>query len=221
MSPYLKKLYQIFDRHRNHEDAPYMKKYMRDQFVFFGLKKPIRAQLMKDFFKENPPPLFPELEKIVLECWQLPERELQYVAVELLKKQHKLWQPEIIRLFELLITNKSWWDSVDLISGELVAPYFKKFPDQIRPITEGWMQSGNTWLQRVCLIFQLLYKAKTDTALLFDYIERLKESDEFFIQKAIGWALRHYAYTNAALVKDFVDKTPLKPLSQREALKHF
>jgi 3-methyladenine DNA glycosylase AlkD len=135
-------------------------------------------------------------------------------------KTHKNWPKEIIQTFEKMLVNKSWWDSVDFINSELLGRYFKKYPEKIRPVTEGWMASNHIWLQRSCLIFQLNYKKQTDTGLLSEYILRLNDSNEFFIQKAIGWALRQYARTDAAWVKDFVEKTPLKPLSKREALKH-
>ena len=79
---------------------------------------------------------------------------------------------------------------------------------------------GNIWLQRVSLIFQLTYKDKTDAELLFDYVKRLAESKEFFLQKAVGWALRQYGKTNPAVVKKFVENTPLSPLTRREALKN-
>ena len=82
------------------------------------------------------------------------------------------------------------------------------------------MNSENMWLQRVCLIFQLSYRKETDTELMFGYMRQLTHSKEFFIQKAIGWALRQYARTDADAVRNFVENTPMSPLSKREALKH-
>jgi len=124
-----------------------------------------------------------------------------------------------IELFELMITNKSWWDTVDLITTNLVGNYFKLFPEQIIPITKIWIESDNIWLQRTCLIFQLKYKEEIDTDLLTDYILQLKDTKEFFINKAIGWILREYTRTNPEWVIDFVNKYELSNLSKREALK--
>jgi 3-methyladenine DNA glycosylase AlkD len=139
---------------------------------------------------------------------------------ELLEKYKKMWAEDMIELFEKLIVTKSWWDSVDYMSSALVSVYFKKYPQQIKPVTESWMASGNMWLQRVSLIFQLTYRKETDTELMFHYMRQLTHSKEFFIQKAIGWALRQHAKTDADLVKQFVENTKLAPLSKREALKH-
>ena len=124
-----------------------------------------------------------------------------------------------IELFELMITNKSWWDTVDLIATNLVGAYFKLFPEQIIPVTKKWMNSDNMWLQRTCLIFQLKYKEEIDTDLLTDYILQLKDTKEFFINKAIGWILREYTRKNPEWVIDFVNKYELSNLSKREALK--
>ena len=118
-----------------------------------------------------------------------------------------------------MIITKSWWDTVDRIASRLVGFYFREHKELIEPYTEKWMYYGNMWLQRTALLFQLKYKKETDTDLLFGYIQALAESPEFFIQKAIGWALREYSKTAPKTVKQFVDSTLLAPLSKREALK--
>jgi 3-methyladenine DNA glycosylase AlkD len=101
----------------------------------------------------------------------------------------------------------------------LVGNHFKCFPEFIKPYTEKWMKSGNMWLQRTVILFQLDYKEKTDVELLFKNIKKCTDSKEFFIQKAIGWALREYSKTDAATVINFVENNKLAPLSKREALK--
>ncbi len=217
---YVQNLRNLFSEHSNAAIAEQAAAYMKDHFVFFGIKAPIRQALTKQFFAENAPPQYSDLHDIVWELWLEPERELQYFAIELLERRKKEWTEDIINLLETLIVTKSWWDSVDAISSALVSVYFKKFPHKIRPITEGWMNSENMWLQRVCLIFQLTYRKETDTELMFAYMLRLHHSKEFFIQKAIGWALRQHARTDADAVRHFVENTQLAPLSKREALKH-
>ena len=115
---------------------------------------------------------------------------------------------------------KSWWDSVDTINSVCFKPYFQKFPENRYEITQKWIDSENIWLQRLSVICQLGLKDKTDVELLFGNILQLTESKEFFVQKAIGWALRDLARNQPELVKKFVAENDLKPLSKREALKH-
>ena len=119
---------------------------------------------------------------------------------------------------EELIRTQSWWDTVDGIN-KLVGLHFKRYPELIRPVTERWMASEYFWLQRVCIIFQLTYRAQTDQELMFAYIRRVAHSKEFFLQKAAGWALRQYAKTNPAAVQQFLDTTAVAPLTRREAMK--
>ncbi len=237
-----KELYQYFMPHANETNAVAMKKYMKDISDFFGIKAPQRKALLKEFLSEKvtskiqKPPLsiseqkqaflsekteYPAIFDTVSALWAMPYRELHYCAIDLLEKQKRHFQAADYLFFEKLLTEKSWWDTVDTLSSQVIAPYFKKFPDQIRPVTERWLESENMWLQRVCLIFQLSYRKETDFMLLTDYILVLKESKQFFIQKAIGWSLRQYARTNPKAVKYFVENTELPPLSIREALKHF
>ena len=109
---------------------------------------------------------------------------------------------------------------VDFLAPQILGPYFLQFPSERDPWIQRWMNSGNFWLQRFCLVFSLGYKDKTDTVLLAKTIQALSSSKEFFIQKAIGWALRQYARTDAEWVSDFVENNALAPLSKREALKH-
>lgn len=220
MSEYIQNLRNLLSENSDTATAEWSGAYMKDQFVFFGIKAPLRRSLFKQFLTENAPPQYSDLADLVWELWLEPEREFQYFAIELLERRKKEWTEDIIELFEKLIITKSWWDSVDYISSALVSVYFKKYPHQIRPITEAWMNSGNMWLQRVSLIFQLTYRKDTDTELMFGYMRRLNHSKEFFIQKAIGWALRQHARTDADLVRHFVETTQLAPLSKREALKH-
>jgi 3-methyladenine DNA glycosylase AlkD len=193
--------------------------YMRHQFEFFGLKMPIWTAIARDIFATQGLPDPADVPATVRECFADDHREMHYFGLELTQKLLKHQPPQFIDFLEELILTRSWWDTVDWIN-KLVGLHFKRYPALIQPVTERWMASGNIWLQRVCLIFQLPYREKTDTELLFDHIRQLSDSKEFFIQKAIGWALRQYARTDPQAVLDFVAATPLAPLSRREALKH-
>ncbi|MBE9467999.1 MAG: DNA alkylation repair protein, partial [Bacteroidetes bacterium] len=148
-----------------------------------------------------------------------PEREYQYFAQELLFLNHKQLEIEDIILFEFMIKNKSWWDTIDVISTKLVGEYFKIYPCQKIKYINSWLSSNNIWLQRSCVLFQLNYKDKLDKELLCYIINSLTGSDEFFINKSIGWILRSYSRINPEWVIDFVNKTELSKLSVREGLR--
>jgi 3-methyladenine DNA glycosylase AlkD len=200
--------------------AAEMSAYMKNQFSFLGIKMPERRLAFKEYVKQHAIKDENELEEVTRELWNLPEREYQYCAIELLAYYKKLWQESIINCMEYCITNKSWWEAVDFIAAECLGPYFKMYPNQISKITSQWNKSSNIWLQRSSLLFQKNYKKETDAELLSRYILNLRSSKEFFIQKAIGWMLREYAKTDAGWVVDFVNNNELAPLSKREAMKH-
>jgi len=216
---YIIPLQKAFIAAANAKEAPAMKKYMKNKFEFFGIKSPLRKEIYKNH--KNEFGLLPDenFEQIVRWCWAQPQREYQYFAMEFLGRQKKKANIEIIDLYEFLITEKSWWDTIDFIAAHLVGSYFEKFPEQIKPITTKWMKSENFWLQRSCLLFQLKYKEQTDKELLTNFIKQLLGSNEFFINKAIGWALREYSKTNPRFVVVFVSNNPLSGLSRRVALK--
>jgi 3-methyladenine DNA glycosylase AlkD len=218
MHPYLIPLIKSFEQHANAVNAEGMKAYMLNQFDFYGLKAVVWRKLSKDYFKKSLP-AFAEVETIIKDCWQHPKREMQYVAIELLACYQKQWKKETISIIEYILTNKSWWETVDHAATALTGPYFKKFPEQQQKITGKWNKSSNIWLQRSSIMFQKMYKKETDTDLVSKHILALKHSKEFFIQKAIGWALREYSKTDAKWVQAFVKKHSLSPLSEREALK--
>ena len=139
--------------------------------------------------------------------------------MDLLDRMRRQLRPEHITLVEHLITTKSWWDTIDGLASHTIGYLFATFP-QVRETTVAhWRISDDFWLRRTTLLFQLGYKQKTDAALLFSLIEENLESDEFFIQKAIGWSLREYSKVAPDVVQKYVADTNLAPLSQREALK--
>jgi len=216
---YLHYLEKSFAASANMAEAVKMKKYMKDRFEFYGVKSPERKELytlQKQNFGLIPSD---QRTEIIKWCWNSPQREWQYFAMEFLNKQARKADRDCIDLYEFLIVNKSWWDTVDFIAANLVGTYFKKYPDQIPEITKKWMNSQNMWLQRTCVLYQLKYRDNTNTDLLESFIEPLANSKEFFIRKAIGWALREYSKTNPAYVVEFVENNQLSGLSQREALK--
>lgn len=199
----------------------YMSAYLKNKFECMGLQKPVREKIVKPWLKSMTGLNWAEQKKASSWLWKQEEREFQYVAMELLFKNKKQWTEESIDYFEKLIQTKSWWDTVDFLASTLVGSYFVKFPAGKTAKSFEWIKSKNMWLNRSAMIFQLKYKDTTDVQLLFKSITPHLTSTEFFIQKAIGWSLRQLAYTNPSVVKKFVKEHDLKPLSKREALKHF
>jgi 3-methyladenine DNA glycosylase AlkD len=220
MHSYLLPLKKSFLQHADKTRAAGAKAYLLNQFEFYGIPMAERRKLCRDFIKTDPLSAITKAVQIVKQAWQLPEREWQYFAVELLSFYKKQWKKSTIKLIEYCIIHKSWWDTVDNIADAWAGEYFKLFPEQIFDITGKWNQSENIWLQRCSLLFQKKYRRSTDTNLLAIYIQHLSLSNEFFIRKAIGWSLREYAKTDPAWVKNFVNAHGLSPLSKREALKN-
>lgn len=208
-----------FEKHNNAKIAIEQKAYMRHQFQFYGLKATVRREIQKTFFIKEYLPQKNEIEHIIKTLWEKPQREYQLFAQELAFKYVKQLELKDINLFEFMVTNKSWWDTVDFIANKLMGEYFKTFPNQKEKYVTKWLKSDNMWLQRSALLFQLKYKNKIDTVLLSSTINSLLNSKEFFINKAIGWVLREYSRTNPNWVIEFVNNTELSTLSKKEALR--
>ena len=219
VNDYIKALRQEFEARADSKIAAEQKAYLRDQFLFYGIKTPIRRAIQKPFLVNEYLPPKENLEELARLLWKRPQREYHHFAQELVQKYTKRFEKKDIQLLEYMVTNNSWWDTVDFIAPKLISAYFIKFPDQRDPYVKKWLASKNIWLQRSCIIFQLLSKEKMDKEFLAYTINSLLGSKEFFINKAIGWALRDYSRTNPKWVMDFVAKTPLEPLSKREALR--
>jgi 3-methyladenine DNA glycosylase AlkD len=198
-----------------------MEAYMRHQFTFLGIKMPVRKATTAPYIKELLKAPDADLDKTIKWFWSKPEREFVYTGLVYCQKAHKIWIPDSVKLFEYMITTHSWWDSVDVIAVHLIGDLLRKFPEIKEDTISRYRSSDNMWLNRTAILHQLKYKKATDEALLFDICLQFKGSNEFFIQKAIGWALREHAYLNPTSVKHFVEDSDLKPLSRREALKHF
>ena len=219
MNNYLESVERAFSANADNDIARKQASYMRDQFSFFGLKSPVRRELARPFLAKANLPSKEELDTIVKTLWQKPERELQYFAMELCAKYLRKAEHADIELFEFMVVTKSWWDTVDFIASTLIGNYFKNFPNEIAPKVDDWLVSGDIWLQRSAILFQLKYKDQTNEELLAEVIRTMLGSQEFFINKAIGWALREYSKFNPEWVANFADKAKLSGLSRREALR--
>ncbi|HET8737734.1 MAG TPA: DNA alkylation repair protein [Pricia sp.] len=219
MSEFINTLTAEFEKNANAKIAREQKAYMRNQFEFYGLKTTERRKIQKPFFIKELLPQKKDLHKIVKIVWKKPQREYQYFSQELVWRYAKPFEKRDIELLEFMITHKSWWDTVDFIAVKLIGAYFRQYPEERNRYVVKWLASGNIWLQRTALLFQLKYKRNIDTGLLGKTILSLLGLDEFFINKAIGWVLREYSRTNPEWVLTFADETELSPLSKREALR--
>ncbi|TMV50725.1 DNA alkylation repair protein [Paenibacillus mesophilus] len=219
MNEWISDLQARFAAVTDRKEATVMKAYMRGQFEFAGIKSPLRTAIVREWLSGRGDVPAALLEETVRGLWELPEREYTYAALDLLAKQAKRLNERHLELLETLVVTNSWWDTVDALAASLIGPLLLRHP-QLAPVhAEKWIASDNIWLQRTALLFQLKYKRSTDPDRLFDYIRRTADSREFFIRKAIGWALREYSKTDAEAVIRFVELAPLSPLSRREALK--
>lgn len=220
MESYIKNLAKELRALKDPVRAEFAKKYMRNQFEFIGPDTKTMRLCIDNYVKKNG---YPEIEKLgdfSLRLWEFPERDFQQTAIHIIRKLAKKLRKEDIEWIEQLIVKKSWWDTVDGLAGWICGTYFTLYPGQVKPVTEKWIKSGNMWLQRSALLFQLKYKANTDTQLLAGYIERLADHKDFFIRKAIGWILREYSKTNKEWVREFINNHMLSGLSVREASKY-
>ncbi|MFV8323757.1 DNA alkylation repair protein [Flavobacterium sp. LB3P21] len=214
-------LENAFEVNQNPENAFAMAKYMKNNFPFFGIKTEERRCIFKEIWKENKPEVSANVRGIALDLYSKPEREFHYCAIEILIKELKgNYKKQDIQLIEKLILNNSWWDSVDTIAKYILGEYLLEFPLETKNVIARFSNSENMWLNRSVILFQLGYKQKTNADFLFSECLKQAHSKKFFIQKAIGWALREYAKSNPKIVKEFVEKSNLKPLSTKEALKN-
>ncbi len=215
-------LQSIFEENSNHDAAIMMKKYMKNRFDFLGINKPLRSQLQKTFISENKKHDIDRIMSIVAELASIPYREYFYTGIDLLQSSIKKMEiNHMFELVELAVDIRPWWDSVDTINIAIKKwfalannrQYFDRFIDYT-------VNHESMWANRISLICQLHMKDRLNTELLDKAIINFMDSDEFFLQKAIGWILREYSKYNPGYVKLYLTEHELKPLSVREASKY-
>jgi 3-methyladenine DNA glycosylase AlkD len=214
----LAKLTKAYRAAADPEAAAPMRAYMRDQFPFLGITRKQRDELDRLVLPELKRPTEDELRELARACWKKPEREYQYFAQKILRKHVKALTH--LDLLEELITEKSWWDTVDELAQNVVGPMVLHDPKLVRSM-DAWSKSDNLWLARTAILHQNKYKDRTDEKRLFQYCRARSHEKDFFVRKAIGWALRNYAATNPDAVAKFVrdNDERLSVLSKKEALR--
>ena len=202
----------------NAGDARAMKAYMRGRFEFLGVKTPARRKAAKAFFKKHGGA---DIDwRFVRQAWEHPFREMQYAALDYLETRKNLLRPGDLPQLKKLAQSKSWWDTIDFLD-RLAGGIIAGFPET-RPVILQWSRDEDIWLRRLAIDHQLLRKDQTDQHLLEQILVNNLNQTEFFINKAIGWALRDYSKTNPGWVKNFIRQHhgKMAPLSIREASKY-
>lgn len=202
----------------NAGDARAMKAYMRGRFEFLGVKTPARRKAAKAFFKKHGGA---DIDwRFVRQAWEHPFREMQYAALDYLETRKNLLRPGDLPQLKKLAQTKSWWDTIDFLD-RLAGGIIAGFPET-RPVILQWSRDEDIWLRRLAIDHQLLRKDQTDQHLLEQILVNNLDQTEFFINKAIGWALRDYSKTNPEWVKNFIRQHhgKMAPLSIREASKY-
>ena len=196
-----------------------MSKYMKNKFEFFGVGAAERNEIWKPYFKEAKKTKKIDWNFIEI-CFKHDKRECQYTAAYYLKYMKKfLVEDDIPKLKELVLT-KSWWDTVDILDKVIGSIIYNN--KNLYPIILEWSKDDNIWLRRVAIDHQLLRKENTDEQLLEKILINNLNHKEFFVNKAIGWALRDYSKTNPQWVRNFIEvhKENMVSLSIREASKY-
>lgn len=204
--------------------AEEMRRYMKSEMPMLGVPKPARAALAGALFREHVFTERPEWIAAVLRLWRGAEhREERYLALDLIgDRRYARWQaPDLLPVYEELVVTGAWWDFVDEIATRRVNDLLLAHRPDITPAMRAWATDADRWKRRTSVLCQLHHKADTDLALLAHAVDANTADPDFFLRKAIGWALRQHARTDPAWVRDFVAARPaLSPLSRREALKH-
>jgi len=209
-----------FAPRRDEERAAAMRAYMRDQFAFIGIPSPERVTLSREAIAGMPKPSAEDLEAVARALWARDEREYQYFALWLLRRNVKVLAADFIPTARHLVTTKSWWDTVDELAQNIVGPVVRR-DRTLDAVMDAWIDDDDIWIGRTAILHQNRWREATDADRLFRYCERRAPDTEFFIRKAIGWALREYTRVDPDAVRAFVaaHDADLSGLSKREALK--
>lgn len=209
----------LFEQYSNSEKAIEMSKYMRNMFKFYGIPTSIRKSLYKDFLKEEKQSKQVDW-NFLNQCFQDEHREFQYLVYDYLIKLNKFLSYEDISKIENYIRNKQWCDTIDFFD-QVIGTIGLNDP-RVDSLMLAWSKDPNFWVRRLAIDHQLGRKEKTNTKLLEQILVNNLNSDEFFINKAIGWALRDYSKTNPEWVRKFIQshKENMAKLSIKEASKY-
>ena len=208
---------------RDHADpsiAPGQQAYMKSTMPFLGVRVPEVRRLTKAMARAHPPSDLADLERTARTLWdEATHREERYAATSLTALRLARGRLELLPLYKHMAVTGVWWDLVDEVAHR-IADLHDAHPEPTAATVRLWSTSDDLWLRRQAILSQLGRKDRVDLPLLADLIEPNVADTEFFIRKAIGWALREAARVDPDWVQAFVEEHELSPLSRREALKH-
>ena len=212
---------EAFSSSRDPFRAEGMSAYMKHRFPFLGITSPERRRLVQAAFGGLPRPDERDLKDFAQACWRRAEREYQYAAIDQMRKATRSLSDGFLTELRWLIVTKPWWDSCDSLSGTVAGGIVRRFPESA-PVMEEWISDQDLWLRRAALLHQLKWKEDCDQERLFRFCMLTMDENDFFIRKAIGWALRQHARTAPGDVTRFLteNRDRLSGLSFREAAKH-
>jgi 3-methyladenine DNA glycosylase AlkD len=215
-------LTDCFKQKANPSKAKEMERYMKNLFPFFGIQAPTRRIIHKTWLKQASEKLTSRSQRweLVHVLWLQNEREFHHTCMDWIQTwQKNEWSHEDAEKLTWLLTNHSWWDSVDIIATHFVGKFVQLFPKEGAALIASYRSSSNIWLNRTSILFQLKYKKETDIKLLYEICAQMEPNKAFFIQKAIGWSLRELGKTYPTEVLEMVDTLKLSGLARREALR--
>ena len=212
----------LFSSLKDETKAAQMEAYLRGQFKFLGITTPLRRDAIKHLKKMSLSDS--ELLKCMQALWMLPEREYKYAAIDLLAYQFKQRDLSLVPHLLEMAQIAPWWETIDglcAVIGDMLR-HAKTQDTNAQTLMDEVLTHESLWIRRIAMTHQLGWRLETDTERLFSYAEQLAPEEDFFIRKAIGWALRDYARWNPKAVQKFLADTPqdFSPLSLREARKH-
>ena len=201
--------------------APQMAAYMKGHFTYLGVSAGDRRIVSKPILQAAKSAAPEDLLAQVEALWAEPEREFHYVGMDAIRAGATHLDAAHLPRIRALILRTPWWDTVDSLAVHTVATLVTNHGDLVYEM-DDWIESDDLWIARTAILHQLMFKERTDTNRLYTYCEMQMGHTDFFMRKAIGWALRQYARTDPDGVRDFVkrNETDLSGLSKREALKH-
>lgn len=204
------------------ERAVAMAAYLKTDDPFYGVGRSAQKPILADLVSRFPIGSADEYEAAVRALWAQPHREEKYLAIDLAKKYRTLITTPRLPLYRTLIVEGAWWDFVDAVAAHLVGRVLLQDREIVAPQMRAWIADPDMWIRRTAILSQLTHKTATDEVMLFEFCLACAHEKEFFIRKAIGWALRQYARVAPEEVAHFVveHRDQLAPLSFREATKH-
>lgn len=204
------------------EKAGPMAAYMKTMMPMYGVQKQQRDQIVREVVSSAPGPNRTQYRQLVKALWNLPHREEKYMAIAMARRHDQHIVVSMLPMYRSMIKSGAWWDFVDEIAINLVGKLWSDDRELLAGHMDKWIDDDDLWIRRAAIIGQIKHKSQTDAERLFRYCGRRAHETDFFIRKAIGWALREYAKTDPEAVREFVDENfdRLSGLSRREATKN-